>query len=205
MIAYLKGEIIRARAENVIISVNGVGYCVNMAPVSAEALAQGEEAELFIAQSFSQFDGPLLYGFLNEGEQDLFELFRAEIPKTGAKKALEYLNKALKSLPDFKAAITKGDDRILRSIFGFSPKTSEKLIAALRDKMDALSISGEARIHESGLGSEPRLEQVLSALTSLGYTAPQARKALAALDQEGITAADTVEDLVRRALRILST
>ncbi|MDD4004894.1 MAG: Holliday junction ATP-dependent DNA helicase RuvA [Elusimicrobiaceae bacterium] len=204
MIAYLKGEIIRARAETVIVSVNGVGYCVNMAQLSAGTLAQGEEAELFIAQSFSQFDGPLLYGFLAESEQELFELFRSEIPKTGAKKALEYLNKALKSLPDFKAAVVKGDARVLRAIFGFSPKTSEKLISALRDKIDALDIGGGARLRADGFGGAPQLEQVLSALTSLGYTAPQARKAISGLERDGVTAADSVEDLIRRSLRILS-
>jgi len=93
---------------------------------------------------------------------------------------------------------------VLRAIFGFSPKTSEKLIAALKEKIDALAIAGETRIHADGTRHTPQLEQVLAALTSLGYTAAQARKALSALERDGLTPDDTVEDLIRRSLRILS-
>ncbi|MFA6583084.1 MAG: Holliday junction branch migration protein RuvA [Elusimicrobiaceae bacterium] len=201
MIAYLKGEIIQSEAESVILETGGVGYEINMAGPSAAALPEGTTAEVYISQSFSQYDGVLLYGFLNLPEKKLFELFRTEIPKTGAKKALEFLGKALRSLPDFKAAIASGDERVLKGIFGFSPKTSEKMITALREKIDTLEIAGETRIQTEA--RNPKLTQVLTALASLGYTSAQARHAIAELER-GSAPDASVEDMIKQSLRILS-
>ena len=45
--------------------------------------------------------GVTLYGFLTLEDKEIFLLLR-EIPGTGAKKAMDYLDKILKSAPDFR-------------------------------------------------------------------------------------------------------
>ena len=111
MIAYLKGQILEVNEESAIIVCGGVGYEVNLAKGSAQELESGREAVLYIAESISPYDGTVLYGFLSKEDKELWALFKSAIPNTGAKKALEYLNKALRSVADFHNAIVKRDPK----------------------------------------------------------------------------------------------
>ena len=204
MIAYLRGNLISKDEASVILETGGVGYQVNMAQASVEALpSKGSEAEVYIKESISPYDGTSLYGFNSTEERDLFELFKS-MPNTGPKKALEHLNKALKSLPDFRKAVLTKDARLLTGIFGFTAKTAEKLITLLREKMEGLNIAGEARISAEGGQEASALPELLSALGALGYTAAEVRRSVLALQQEGISPDEPVERLVKRALARIS-
>ncbi|WP_423972036.1 helix-hairpin-helix domain-containing protein [Elusimicrobium simillimum] len=141
-----------------------------------------------------------MYGFLTKEDKELWSLFRASIPNTGAKKALEYLNKALRSVADFHNAIVKKDPKILTAIFGFTAKTAEKLIHSLDGKMDAVTIAGTPKIKLAD--DVPYMSEVMAALTALGYSPQESRKALEALVTQGLSK-ESVEHNVREALRIL--
>ena len=201
MIAYLKGQILQVNEESAIIVCGGVGYEVNLAKGSAQTLESGREAELYIAESISPYDGTVLYGFLSKEDKELWALFKSAIPNTGAKKALEYLNKALRSVADFHNAIIKRDPKILTGIFGFTSKTAEKLINSLKDKMDAVTMQGSSKIKV--LDDAPYMSGVLEALTALGYSAPESRRAIEQLYQEGINPNDPIEHIIKEALRVL--
>ena len=201
MIAYLKGQILQVNEESAIIVCGGVGYEVNLAKGSAQTLESGREAELYIAESISPYDGTVLYGFLSKEDKELWALFKSAIPNTGAKKALEYLNKALRSVADFHNAIIKRDPKILTGIFGFTSKTAEKLINSLKDKMDAVTVQGSSKIKV--LDDAPYMSGVLEALTALGYSAPESRRAIEQLYQEGINPNDPIEHIIKEALRVL--
>ncbi len=201
MIAYLKGTILETKDDSVIIVCGGVGYEVNMAHSSALELASGAEAALYISESISPYDGTVLYGFLSKEDKELWTLFKTAIPNTGAKKSLEYLNKALRSVADFHAAIIKRDPKILTGIFGFTSKTAEKLINSLKDKMDAVTIQGTPKIKVEG--DAPYMSGVLEALTALGYSAQESRRAIEQLYNEGIDPNDKIEHIIKEALRVL--
>ena len=201
MIAYLKGQILELNEESVIIVCGGVGYEVTLAKSSALELQAGQEAALYIAESISPYDGTMLYGFLTKEDKELWTLFKTAIPNTGAKKALEYLNKALRSVADFHNAIIKRDPKILTGIFGFTAKTAEKLINSLKDKMDAVSVQGSNKIKV--LDDAPYMSGVLEALIALGYSAPESRRAIEQLYQEGINPNDKIEHIIKEALRVL--
>ncbi|ACC98060.1 Holliday junction resolvasome, DNA binding subunit [Elusimicrobium minutum Pei191] len=200
MIGYLKGQILSLSEDSVLILVNGVGYEVNCAPVAVSALEEGQETALYIAESISPYDGTVLYGFLTKEDKQLWAIFKTSIPNTGAKKALEYLNKALRSVADFHNAIVKKDPKILTGIFGFTAKTAEKLIHSLDGKMDAVTIAGVPKIKIEG--EAPFMSEVMMALTALGYSPMEARKAIDQLYKTGL-ANDSVENIIRAALRIL--
>ncbi|WP_458402292.1 Holliday junction branch migration protein RuvA [Candidatus Avelusimicrobium sp.] len=201
MIAYLKGQILELNEESVIIVCGGVGYEVTLAKSSALELQAGQTAALYIAESISPYDGTMLYGFLTKEDKELWTLFKTAIPNTGAKKALEYLNKALRSVADFHNAIIKRDPKILTGIFGFTAKTAEKLINSLKDKMDAVSVQGSSKIKV--LDDAPYMSGVLEALIALGYSAPESRRAIEQLYQEGINPNDKIEHIIKEALRVL--
>jgi len=202
MLAYLNGRVISKNAQSVIIETGGVGYEVFLCAASLEALEPSGKAEVFLAESISMYGGSALYGFLNAGEKALFELFRDAIPGTGAKKALEYLNKALRSLPDFKKAVIKNDLKLLTSIFGFTAKTAEKISMALKDRIQGLSVPGNEKIKDGLYLSGAHYEQVLNALAVLGFKSGEAREALEAAVAAGKT--ENTEELLKRTLKLLS-
>lgn len=201
MIAYLKGTVLEAKEESAVVLCGGVGYEVNLAKSSAAKLEAGRECALYISESISPYDGTVLYGFLSKEDKELWTLFKTAIPNTGAKKALEFLNKALRSVADFHAAIVKRDPKILTGIFGFTAKTAEKLINSLKDKMDAISVQGSSKIKV--LDEAPYMSGVLEALTALGYSAQESRRAIEQLYNEGINPSDPIEHIIKEALRVL--
>ena len=201
MIAYLKGEVLEAKEDGVILLCGGIGYEVTLAHSSALELTAGTQAALYIAESISPYDGTMLYGFLNKEDKALWLLFKTAIPNTGPKKALEFLNKALRSVADFHNAILKRDPKILTGIFGFTSKTAEKLINSLKDKMDAVTVQGESKIKV--MDEAPYMSGVLEALSALGYSAAESRRAMEKLQAEGVSPNEPLEKIIREALRVL--
>lgn len=201
MIAYLRGTVAFKSAESAVIEANGVGYEVFFCEPSLEALGpEGSPAEVFIAESISMYGGTALYGFLSREEKLLFDLLRDAVPNTGAKKAMDYLGKAVKSLPDFTAAVAAKDPKPLTAIFGFTAKTAEKLIAALKDKLPSSGLAGTP----GRLGAAPAAyTQAMNALTALGFRASDARAALEEAAAEAGPAA-AAEAIIRLALKRLS-
>ncbi len=200
MICYLEGQIFEVNEDRLTLLVNGVGYDIT-APTSALSSAEvGQSAAFYIKESISQYDGTALYGFSTKEDMQLFLLFKDNIPNTGPKKAMELLNKALRSVADFHRAITNRDPKILTAIFGFTAKTADKLIASLKDKIDAVSIQGQAKIKVAG--DAPFMSDVLPALLALGYSAAESRRAIDTIYQQG-GAGESMENIVKAALRIL--
>src|SRR5277367_2786075 len=106
MIAYLKGTVVSKEQESVTLETGGVGYEVFMTPHSLRRLQDGQAAEVFVCESAALYGGTTtLYGFLSREEKEIFLSLKEHVPSTGAKKALEYLDKASRSLPDFRRAI----------------------------------------------------------------------------------------------------
>ncbi len=201
MIAYLTGTVLESREDGVVLVCGGVGYDINLPTLCAAELIQGAEASFYIAESISPYDGTVLYGFAHKEDKELWCLFKTAIPNTGPKKALEYLNKALRSVADFHHAIVSHDPKILTSIFGFTAKTAEKLITSLKDKMDSVSIQGQTKIKVAD--EVPYMSGVMEALNALGYSATESRRALEKLQTQGIKPTEKLENIVKEALRVL--
>ncbi len=200
MIAYLKGSVVSKGAESAVIETAGVGYEVFFCGPSLDALGpEGAQARVFVAESISMYGGTALYGFLGREEKQLFDMFRDAVPNTGAKKALDYLGKAMKSLPEFTRAVAARDPKPLTAIFGFTAKTAEKLIAALKDKLPASGLAaGVSTLPQAG-----SYAQAMNALTALGFRTAEARAAIEDAAQEAGPQA-TAEAVIRLALKRLS-
>ena len=201
MIVHLKGVVAQKKEGAVVLDVNGVGYEVYVADATlARMPGEGGEARLSVVESFGMYGGgTTLYGFADAEEKELFEIFRDNVPSTGAKKALEYLDKAAKSLPDFRRAILEKDAKILAAVFGFSKKTADKLILALKDKLGPVPAHA-GHIREI-VDLSPSLTQVSSALAALGYRSAEVKAAIENIRTEAKDR--SVEELVRLALKKL--
>ncbi|MBI4056223.1 MAG: Holliday junction branch migration protein RuvA, partial [Elusimicrobia bacterium] len=208
MISYLKGTLVERNKESLTLDVQGVGYEVF---VTSNTLGQLQETgvplELFISESTPMYGGGTnLYGFLTKEEKEIYLTLKSHVPGTGAKKALDYLDKAAKSLPDFRRALLEKDARILAGVFGFTKKTADKLIVALKDKVGRVPISGAQKFKLGeemlpGDKSGKSYGQILNALTSLGYRLSEARLALESVSQDIGPREASMEEMVRLALK----
>ncbi|MBI5594519.1 MAG: hypothetical protein HY928_00370 [Elusimicrobia bacterium] len=204
MIATLRGSVLEAGPSRVVLEASGVGYEVSVTPHTMARLgAPGTEALLHIAESMALYGGgTTLYGFLSREEKSLFSAFR-DLPGVGAKKALESLDKASRSLPEFRRAIASGDSAALVKVFGFSRKTAEKLVAGLKDELGPGSSDSAPSMPEAPLPESGPLARALEALAALGYRPAEARLALDSIRRDLAGREAPVEELLRLALRRL--
>jgi Holliday junction DNA helicase RuvA len=206
VIASLRGLVLSKDLESLVLEVGGVGHEINVTSATASKLpAPGGEALIFIVASFAMYGGgETLYGFLSQPEKAMFCAFRDEIPGTGAKKALEFLDKASKSLPDFRRAVIDRDEKLLCGVFGFTKKTATKIVDALKGKIDEVRVAGSPHfLAAEAMPATGSWGQALNALEALGYKFSDARTALQALAAEHGGKDVPTEQLVRQALKRL--
>ena len=79
----------------------------------------------------------------------------------------------------------------MSQVSGIGPKTAQKIVAGLQNKIGGLNITGDGTVADSAMG------EALEALIGLGYSASQARDALSHAKSEDIG------DKIKEALKIL--
>lgn len=193
MYEYLNGKLVQKHPTHVILDVGGIGYFVHISLHTYSQLRDDEACKLFVSFQVKE-DSHTLYGFLEEGERRLFEHLISVSgigPSTG--------RMILSSIaPDeVRSAIISGNIPLLKSIKGIGPKTAQRIVLELQDKLkkqgpDALTAIPARQ-------SVP--DEALSALVMLGFQRVQAEKALNSIIQ---TQPDsTVEMLIKEALKRL--
>lgn len=196
MIARLRGTILEAYPNRLVVDVHGVGYEV-LVPLStfdrlhaSEGLAVDLRTHLHIRET-----AHTLYGFATEEERDVFLLLIDRVSGIGPAIAMAVLS----GMPvnTFKTSVVQGDVAALSRIKGLGKKTAERIILELKDKVGVTETWQDAA---AGQMSAPAADAEL-ALIALGYKQVDSRKAVRkALDAEP---AATTEVLVRGALRLL--
>jgi Holliday junction DNA helicase RuvA len=207
VIASLRGAVLSKTQDGVVLEAAGVGYEVCVTATTAAALPEsGRSVLLYIAESVAMYGGGVtLYGFLAPSDKAMFLALRDNVPGTGAKKALEFLDKASRSLPDFRRAVLDKDAKVLIGVFGFTRKTADKLIDGLKDCIAEVSVPGAERLTRAGgaVVAPAAMGQALSALAALGYKTAEARAALASVAEEHPGEALDAERIIRLALKRL--
>lgn len=196
MISRLRGALVERTDGGVVLDVGGVGYDVALGAATAARLpGAGQEVCLFIVESTAMYGGgTTLYGFLSEEERRVFNVLRDHVPNTGAKKAMELLDKAAKSLPEFRRAVETKAPAVLVALFGFTAKTAEKLVAALQGKLESATHPAAAAPVLDGA-----FEEAVAGLVALGYREPAARAAAEA-GRSGRGGEGSAQDIIRDAL-----
>ena len=198
MIAHLRGRILEKHPNRIIVEVNGVGYDVSVPLSTFYGLGEpGGEIALRIHTHVRE-DALALYGFASLLEQDLFERLIG-VSGIGPKLALAVLS-GIEPL-ELVQAIERGDLARLTAIPGVGKKTSERIVLELKDRLPHVRPAAVA------VGGEPQApavrDDLLSALTNLGYHRPLAEKAVeSALRAAGPDAG--FERTLKQALRELA-
>ncbi len=195
MIAHLRGRLLAKHPNQAVIETGGVGYDVTISvPTYSDLPAVGSEVALHIHTHVRE-DLIALYGFLRPAEKLLFEKL-ITVSGIGPKLAITILS----GMPadEMVGAIRGNDIARLTKIPGIGKKTAERMVLELRDKLPAAGIPEQP----AAASLSPIEEDVLSALTNLGYPRSAAEKAVAAAAKNGKGV--SFDGMFREALGVLS-
>ena len=195
MIAHLRGKLLAKHPNQAIVETGGVGYDVTISvPTFSELTQIGTEVSLHIYTHVRE-DALALYGFGRPEEKQLFEKL-ITVSGIGPKLAMTILS----GMPaDDMVGAIRGNDLVrLTRIPGVGKKTAERMVLELRDKLPPQGADAVKAI--------PSLtaveEDVLSALTNLGYQRAAAEKTVSTVAKN--TPAASFEAMFREALGVLS-
>ncbi len=203
MIGYLKGEVAGIYEDRIILENNGIGYNIFM-PGSSLDLIDGIGISIKVyTYLLVREDAMQLYGFLTKDDLDLYRML-ISVNGIGPKGGLALLS--VMTAEDLKFAILSGDAKSIGKAPGIGPKTAQRVILDLKDKID-LQSAFEQKL--SAAASDPGKNESLGkirdeaceALVALGYSQSESYKAVRSIET---SADEDVESLLKKALSYMS-
>lgn len=194
MYAYIDGKLAFKGAAYVVIEANGVGYHINISLNTYSKLSNLERCKLYTWLHVKE-DAHTLYGFADESERRLF-LHLISVSGIGPGTGRMILSSVTPE--EIQVAIVKGDVSQMQRIKGIGPKSAQRLILELQDKLKKEGIET--------FSAEPQYKTVkdeaLSALVMLGFAKNLAEKTLNDAIKSS-TESLSVEQLIKTALKTL--
>lgn len=193
MYDYIKGPLAYKGPTYVVIEAGGIGYHIVISLNTFEQIKNENETKLFISFQVRE-DSQTLYGFSEEGERRLFEhlILVSGIGPSTARMILSSITPQ-----EIQTAIIQGDVKLIQSVKGIGPKTAQRMILELQDKLK--KEGPDTLIHMPK--SQTVYDEALLALIMLGFNKARVEKVLRAMALEDPDA--TVEQLIKLALKKL--
>jgi len=204
VIGRLRGLLIEKLPPEILIECGGIGYEVTMPMTSIYALPELKQEAIIYTHFVVREDAQLLYGFANKVERKLFRLL-IKVNGVGPKLALAILSTM--SADQFASCVAYDDLTAIVKIPGVGKKTAERLLIEMRDRLkdwqsstdslaaDAFSLD----VQQSDTFVNNAKGDAINALVSLGYSQPQADKAIKVV----FKAESSSETLIREALKAM--
>lgn len=196
MIASLRGTVTHVGLHSAVIDVNGMGMLIQATPQTLGTLHLGREALVQTAMIVRE-DSMTLYGFTDADQREVFETLLS-VSGVGPRIALGVL--AVHTPEAVRVAASSGDDKAFSKVSGIGPKGARRIVLELADKLVPL-----------GTAENPAAarwqDQVLAAMTGLGWTEKDATAAIDAAVAEApdVAAAGNVGEILKLTLRRLGT
>ena len=202
MLAYIKGILEIKTIGYIVVEAGGLGYKIFM-PESTIANTGniGDKVQIYTFMRVRE-DDVSLYGFLTNEELRMFELLLS-VSGIGAKGALGILSNITPS--QFALAVISNDVAILKKVPGIGPKTAQRAILELKDKLkkeQEISIAeGEETSNiEKVIKEDEKVSEAISALQVLGYSKREIVEALQTIEVTSLS----VEDIIKKGLANLA-
>lgn len=197
MIEYIHGQLAELQPTLAVIEAAGVGYAINITLNTYSAIQGLKDCKLYITESIRE-DAHVLYGFAGKKEREIFELL-ISVSGIGAGTARMVLSSM--TVQELCAAISTGNEKLIKQIKGIGLKTAQRIIVDLRDKIVALGITSE--IPAGGQMETPVnnavKDEAIAALTMLGFSpAPTSKVVVQLLTEQPDL---PVEQVVKLALK----
>ncbi|MEY5068720.1 MAG: Holliday junction ATP-dependent helicase RuvA [Bacteroidota bacterium] len=194
MYAYIDGKLSFKGPTYVVIEAGGVGYHINISLNTFSSIQDQEQCKLYTWLHVKE-DAHTLYGFADEGERRLF-LHLISVSGIGPNTGRMMLSSITPQ--EIQQAIVNGDVPLIQRIKGIGPKSAQRLILELQDKLKREGYDSLISIPKNHTVKD----EALSALIMLGFAKNAAEKAL----DQAINQANgslTVEALIKIALKSL--
>lgn len=192
MIGHLKGKVVNKYDNSIFLDVNGVGWEVN---VGSKFYSIDQEIELYIHTQVKENEISL-WGFETFDSLKLFKKL-INVSGIGGKTGMTLIS--VKGVEGITTAILDESAKDLK-VPGIGSKTSEKIILELRGKLSGFT---NYQKENKQISTSFDFDEVIEALTSLGYTEKSIREAFAKLDKDEDVAKLDISELVRLMLRYL--
>ncbi len=196
MYYYIKGENVLTGDGFVVIEASGVGYKIATSNTSIAELSAKSGVVTMYVQLIVREDSQELVGFTTNEELSMFRHLTS-VSGVGPKAALAILSTstpkgvALAVMTDNVKEITKAT--------GVGAKIAQRIILELKSKLkNDEFLPSEISAEDISAPLSDNLTEAAAALTVLGYSANDARRAVSRLD-----GSMSVEDLVKEALKML--
>jgi Holliday junction DNA helicase RuvA len=210
MIEYIKGQLTDVNPTYVVIEAAGVGYAINIAlPTYSELVGkEGQESRLYITEIIRE-DAHELFGFFSKGERELFVMLMT-VSGIGANTARMIMSAY--SAAEIRQIIATGNARALAQVKGLGPKTAQRIIVDLKDKVLKIDLGSQAALDSledaaSGYSLEVKGEdsavkqEAVSALVMLGFAAAASGKVVDKILKAAPKS--SVEQVIKQALKML--
>lgn len=200
MFAYIKGTLEEKGKNYIVIDCNDIGYKIFMSNIAINEVGElGAKVKVHTYYHVRE-DNISLYGFVTKEELKMFELLLS-VSGIGAKSAIAMLSNITPS--SFAFAVISNDVAKLKKIPGIGPKSAQRIILELQDKLKAeqkeLAIENP-QVEISIVSENENIKEAKDALQILGYTKKEIDNAFEKLANTDVS----VEELIKKGLSILS-
>ena len=198
MLAYIKGSLEEKGSNYVVIDVGGVGYKIFMTETAISRLGELGEIIKVHTYYYVREDNISLYGFVNKEELKMFELLLS-VSGIGAKSAITMLSNIAPST--FAIAILTNDVASLKKIPGVGPKSAQRIILELKDKLKTeQAIAVEEQEVKVEIQKSENVSEAIEALQILGYNRKEIEKVFEKIANTDVS----VEELIKKGLSLLA-
>lgn len=200
MYSYIKGKLVNKNYDGIVIDNNGIGYYILIQSEELNNIEIDSEIKVYTYYNVTQ-DNISLFGFLNLEDKSMFEKL-ISVSKIGAKTAIGILGAI--SSKELALAIISDDVNTLGKLPGIGKKTAQRIILEIKDKIDTkealLMTNTNNSLKDTPLFKEDtsKLQDVIEALTILGYNNRQITDVITKLDSTKDT-----EQLIKDALKFM--
>lgn len=186
MIVQIKGLVAAASERSVVVEAGAIGYEVFVTRDLVGKLNPGKEVTLFTYFNVRE-DAQELFGFDTPSDLAFFKLLLT-VSGVGPRSALNILDTAKPD--DIRQAVAREDAASLHRVHGIGKKTAERLVIELKDKLELTNSDGFSSGDDA---------TVLDAVTGLGYSLSEARKAIKEVGGQG----KNLSEKIKLALKYL--
>ena len=198
MFAYIKGSLEEKGNNYVVVDVLGIGYKIFMSESAISKLCDLGEIVKIHTHYYVREDNISLYGFITKEELKMFELLLS-VSGIGAKSAISMLSNITPS--KFAIAVISNDINALKKIPGVGPKSAQRIILELKDKLKPeQAIEEEAPEVKVEIQKTENASEAMEALQILGYNRREIEKVFEKIANLDVS----VEELIKKALSLLA-
>lgn len=201
MIEYIKGILTELNPAEAVVEAAGVGYslAITLPTYSALVGSENKEVKLFVTEIIRE-DTHEVYGFYERKERQLFDML---MTVSGVGAATARMIMSAFQAEELRMLIATGNAKAMAKVKGLGPKTAQRIIVDLKDKVIKLDLGGDpTEIPMLDVEADNGIKaEAVSALTMLGFAALASGKAVDKILKAEPTL--SVEGVIRKALTML--